>query len=196
MASNSLTTPYLVVSGVIILALASVVAFIQPQVAQIGRLREDIAATRAQLTTRQEFLRTLDTKVAALARESQHEKQLNVVLPQAEEHADVVRLIHQAAVASDGAIQRLSNISANVQSVLNARRSRREAVALPQNVTPLGFEIEFAGSYQQLRVFLSQLSLAPRLLDITNLEVRRSAQAIDTIGATLIVHFYHYQAQE
>lgn len=196
MASSSLTTPYLILTGVVVIALASVVVFLQPLVGEIGSLRQDIATTRTRLATREAFLRTLDAKVAALARESQHEKQLNVVLPVGEEHKDVVRLVHQASAASGGVIRRLNNISASVQSSLNARRARGEAISIPENVAPLGLEVEFAGSYQQLRVFLDQLVRSPRLLDVVNLEVRRSDQAIDTVGATLLVHFYRYQLKE
>lgn len=196
MASSSLTTAYLVLAGAVIAAVAMVVITIQPLVRDIGVVRGDISLARARLVEREDFLRTLDAKVAALARESQHERQLNVVLPVADEHQDVVRIIHQAGIASGGVVRQLNNISPGVQSNLNARRARGEEFALPGNVAPLGFSIDFAGSYQQLRVFLDQLVRAPRLLDIVSLEIRRSDQALDTVSAVMTVHFYRYQPQE
>lgn len=196
MDSNNLTIPYLVLAGVIVVSLGLIVAYLQPAVREIQGLRETITTLRARQVARADFLRTLDAKVAALARESQHEKQLNVVLPAADEHKDVVRLIHQAQLASGGVVQNLSNTSAGIQSSLNASRARGDATPLPENIVPLGLELEFSGSYQQLRIFLDQLVRAPRLLDITSLEIRRNAEALDTIGSTLTINFYRYQLTE
>lgn len=195
MASSSLSTPYLVLSGVIVISLAGIVAFLQPAVAGIQALRADNAATQVQLAERQAFLETLDRKVAALAREGQHERQLNVVLPVKERQEDVVRLVHQAQQVSGGTIQRISNISANVQGALNAQRARGEADRLAADVTPLGIEVEFRGSYQQLRVLMEQLVAAPRLLDIVSLEITRNEEVLDEIGVVLRMQFYQYRSR-
>lgn len=194
MASNSLTAPYLVLSGVIVAGIFLGVVMVQPLVNDIQNLRQETVDLRTRLEERQEFLRVLDTKVAALARENQHERQLNVILPTSDENQDVMRLLHQAQTASGGAIRLVSNISAGVQNNLNARRARGEAIALPPGVTPLGFSVEFTGSYQQLRVFLDNLVRSPRLMDIVRLEIRRAEQAIDVVNAMLTIHFYRYQS--
>ena len=192
MASSGLGTSYVVLSGIVLIAVAVAFAVIRPLIGNIQTLQADIAQEEEQTKRREEFLRTLDSKISALASEAAHEQQLNVVLPEDEATEDVVRVIHQAGVASGGVVRHLNNVSAGVQSSLNAQRARGEAAALPDNISPLGFEVEFAGSYQQLRVFLNELQRAPRLLDIMSLEVQRSAQVPDSILATFTAQFYRY----
>jgi len=191
MASSS-NTSYLILVGVIAISLVVVFAVLQPMLDEIQEDRAAVEAKEQTLSERETFLRTLDQKIAALTREAQHEQQLNVVLPVAEEGEDVVRLIHQAEIASGGTVRRVNNISAGIQNSLNNSRSRGESAALPEEVVPLGMELDFAGSYQQLRVFLSELQRAPRLLDITTLEIRRNVQVTDSLTATMTLQFYRY----
>lgn len=194
MPSRNVSTAYLILTGVIVVGVAGIFAFVRPLSATVQELRADITASQAQLGEREEFLRTLDQKIAALTREATHEAQLNVVLPVSSDTQDVVRLVHQAQVASGGAVRRLDNITAGLQGAANARRARAEgAAALPADIVPLGFEIDFTGSYQQLRVFLGELERAPRLLDIARLEIQRNLQTPDSVTAHLTAQFYRYE---
>lgn len=192
MADNRLGTPYVLLTGTILIALAAVFAVIKPLVETIQSLRSEISLQEQTAAEREAFLRTLDSKVAALAGQAEHEKQLNVILPGSAETEDVLREIRQAENVSGGVIQKVDNVSAGVQSSLNSRRARGEAGALPEDIVPLGFEIEFTGSYQQLRAFITQLQVAPRLLDITSLDIQRNLEVLDAITATFTAQFYRY----
>lgn len=191
-SSTSLNTPYLILTGTVIIAIVTTFAVFQPILDAISTTRDDIQTTQARLQERQAFLQTLDQRIAALVSQAQHEQQLNVVLPAEEATEDVLRVIQSAANSAGGTIQRVGNISSAVQASLNARQARGEASLLPSGITPLGYEIEFGGSYQQLRVFLDQLQRSPRLLDITNLEIRRNKIEVDVIEASLTLQFYRY----
>lgn len=193
MASRTgLGTAYLVLAGAVVVMLVSIFALLQPLVGSTQSLREENTRQAQHLAEREEFLRTLDSKIAALAAQAMHEQQLNVVLPAAEENKDVLRIIHQAQIASGGTVIGISNSSAGAQSALNARRARGEASVLPANIAPLAFEIEFTGSYQQLRVFLRELQRSPRLLDIMSLQIQRNAEVLDSITAKFTAQFYRY----
>lgn len=190
--ANSINTSYLVLAGVIVIGASVIFAVVQPLVGDIQSLQTEIEGRQQQIAEREAFLRSLDQKIATLAREAQHEQQLNVVLPVSEEEEDVLRIIHQAATASGVTVRRLNNISAGIQNAMNSRRARGDGVSVPATVTPLGVELDFAGSYQQLRVFVGELQRAPRLLDITNLEIQRNALVVDSISGTLTIQFYRY----
>lgn len=189
---SSNTTPYIMLAGVIVIAVATYLTVIQPLYQSVRTLRQDIAETQVKLTERENILHTLDQKIAALARHAKEEAQLDVVLPTSPETEEVVRILHQAAAASGGAVQRLNNVSPGLQSSTNARRSRAENVSLPREAQPLGFEVDFIGSYQQLRVFLGELTRAPRLLDIIRLEIQRNIQVPDSVTTHLTAQFYRY----
>lgn len=192
MADNRLGTSYVLLTGVIIIALAAIFALVKPLVAAIQSLQADLSTQEQTVAQREAFLRTLDSKVAALAGQAEHEKQLNVILPGSDETEDVLREIRQAESVAGGVVQKVENVSAGVQNSLNARRARGEAGSLPEDIIPLGFEIEFSGSYQQLRSFMAQLQRAPRLLDIISLDIQRNVQLSDSITAAFIVQFYRH----
>lgn len=193
MPSSNINFAYLILVAAVGISLAGLFAFVRPLLETVGELRYDITATRALLAEREKFLGTLDQKIAALARQAQPEAQLNVILPASADTQDVVRIIHQAQAASGGAILRLDNISPSLQSAANAKRARAGGSALPDNVVPLGFDLDFTGSYQQLRVFIREVTRAPRLFDITRLEIQRNVQTPDSVTAHLTAQFYRYE---
>ncbi len=192
MADNRLSTSYLLLVGVIVIALAAIFAVLQPLLAAVQSLQAEIAQQQTAARQREAFLQTLDGKVAALAGQAEHEKQLNVILPGRDETEDILREIRQAENASGGIVQKVDNVSAGVQNSLNARRARGEAGSLPADVVPLGFEIEFTGSYQQLRVFIKELQRAPRLLDIMSLDIQRNVEVLDSLTAVFTAQSYRY----
>ena len=191
-SSASLNTPYLVLTGVVSITIVTIFAVFQPLLDAISTTREDVQTIQSRLRERQAFLRTLDQRIAALVSEAEHERQLNVVLPAEEASEDVLRVVQSAADSAGGTIGRIGNISSAIQSAANARRSRGQTPELTEGITPLGYEVEFGGSYQQLRVFIDQLQRSPRLLDITGIEIRRNSLQVDVIEASLTVQFYYY----
>ncbi len=174
------------------MSLALLFAVLQPLIGEIQAVQVEIENREQLLAEREAFLRTLDQKIAILAREAKHEQQLNVVLPVSGEEEDVLRVIHQAGTASGGTVRRINNISSGIQNSINSRRARGEGVRVPATVLPLGVELDFTGSYQQLRVFLTELQRSPRLLDVAALEIHRNAQLADSVTATMTVQFYRY----
>lgn len=192
MARGSLNTPYLLLSGTIIIGITAIFIFYQPMLAEINETRQSIESKQAELAERERFVRTLDQKISELQAQGQHEQHLNIILPTDDSVEDMIRIINEAGNASGGAIETITNRSDSLQANINSERARGDAVSIPQGITPLGFNVTFSGSYQQLRVFLEQLETAPRLNDVTNLSISRNPEQLDRVGAELLLQFYKH----
>lgn len=190
MENTSLNLPYIILSGVIILAAFAVLAVFRPAINTILTTQHGIQERKIVLQEKQQFLRTLDQKIAVLQAQAQHEQRLNVVLPVDDAVEDMLRVVHLAAQTSGGVIQSVNNLTGNIQNETNARRARGETVDIPTGVAPLAVQIEFTGTYQELRHFVEQLERSPRLIDITSLEVTRNPRQLDQVGAKIILRFY------
>src|SRR3990167_11485851 len=80
--NTSINTPYLVLAGVVFIAIAFVFVVTQPQLDRISVLRHDITDNTTTLMEKQDFIRTLAIKVQQLQAQPEAEKQLSVVVPQ------------------------------------------------------------------------------------------------------------------
>ncbi len=189
-ANSSVNTPYIVLSGVALLAIVVVFTILRPLLNNIGERRDSIVAQGALLLEREEFLRTVDRKLAALQVQPEQEDRLAIMLPTKERIEDALRILHQSGQTSGLVIDNIINNSSSIQSQLNSRRSRGEAVALPGSVIPLGASVKFNGTYQQLRSFITELERAPRLMDIMNIQINRNETAPDRISGEMVIQFY------
>lgn len=192
MARGSLNTPYLLLTGAIVIGIVAVFALYQPMLSDITQAQGNIESKQATLAEKEAFVRNLDQKIAELQVQSQHEQQLNVILPTEDSIEDMIRIVHEAGIASGGTVQKVDNASSGLQTNTNSKRARGEQVDIPAGVTPLGFAIEFTGTYQQLRIFLEQLETAPRLNDVTRMSINRDAQQLDRVNAQINLQFYKH----
>lgn len=191
MAANaSLNTPYIILTGVVVLVVVFVFAVIQPLMGEIGQYRDQIASTEQKINERQEFLATIDRKLAQLQSRAQDEERLAVMLPSSEAIEDALRVLHQAGQTSGAELSQVRNNSSSSQSQITAKRARGQVVNLPADVLPLSFSIDYSGTYQQLRALLTELERSPRLMDVIKITGSRSTTQVDRITGEVVVNFY------
>lgn len=191
MATNSsINAPYVVLSGVSLVAIVVVFTVLRPLLAEIGDRRDKIVEQTVLLQDREEFLRTVDRKIASLQVQQEEEARLAVMLPEKERIEDALRIFHQTAQVSGLTIDTVINNSSSVQSQVNSRRARGESVAIPTNVIPLGVGLTINGTYQQLRAFITELEKTPRLMDIISITINRNETAPDQISGEMLLQFY------
>lgn len=195
MANYSLNTPYLLLGGLVIIALVLMFLQYQPLIVQINETRSDITSLRNSVAERQVFLATIDRKRAELVTYQEHEHRLDVMLPQKGQVEDVVRVVHAANQATGGNLVRFVNQSEGAKRDLNAERARGELVTIPETVQPLAATVQWAGSYSQLRAFLEQLTRSARLIDVIHLTISSAANQSDALQMEASLRFYQLSSQ-
>jgi Tfp pilus assembly protein PilO len=191
MAKLSLNVPYLLLTGVILLAIVIVFAWYRPLWLEAQAQRAELSITQQQLVERQAFLLAVDRKKTELAQQADYERQLDVVLPADAAVDDITRLLHRTSQAAGVTIVHITNDSANEQSnLVTARESNQELVGIPTNVVPLAFKVQVLGSYQQLRTWHEQLEKSPRLIDVTALHYKISGP--DQVLADMTLRLFHF----
>lgn len=187
---TSLNLPYLLITGVAIAAAIVVILILRPLLSNISTTQDKIAAQTVLFKERQEFLRAIDRKLSALGQQKVHEDRLAVMLPAVERMEDSLRVVHRAAETAGLTITTINNTSSTAQTKLNASRARGQQTGFPENITPLAFAITSTGSYQQYRVFITELERSPRLMDVGSLRLRRNETNPDQITGQMTVIFY------
>lgn len=193
MAKQSLNLPYILVSGASIIAIVAIFATIRPQFSRWQATREEIGKVEATIATKQQFLLGIDRKKAELQGEALHEKQLAVVLPIEESLEDVTRILHKAGEASGAQVTRINNNGEGERARVRALRARGEATDIPINVEPISIEVQAAGNYQQLRVFIEYLERSPRTMDIISLKVNRNPTNVELLNLDMRVRLYEHE---
>ncbi len=193
-ASTSINTAYIILSGVVIIAATAVFVVLRPLVQDIQTVRGDIEQNELILQEKEEFLKTIDRKLAALQAQQDQEKRLQVVLPTEQRVEDTLRILHDAAAKNGITIKTATNNSDNAQSQINAKRARGEIVNIPTGVTPLSLSVKYVGTYQQIRAFITEIEKSPRLMDIQQLDLKGDTQQADVIEGTMNVQFYMQQS--
>jgi Tfp pilus assembly protein PilO len=196
MAANpSLNTPYVVLSGTVLVAIAAFFLLFQPMVEEITNTQSEIRARELTLQEREQFLRTIDRKSTELQAHREHEQRLAVILPDEERIEDALRIIHNSSQVAGVAVERVTNNSGSVQARTSTQRARGEAVNLPDDVMPLSFSITFEGTYQQFRAFASELERAPRLMNISHINMSRTGEGAERLSGTMVIEFYTQEAR-
>lgn len=195
MPTGSLNLPYLLLTGAVVVAAVFAFTVLQPALTSVQEVQTEIASVQAQRTGREEFLRTLDAKLAELESNRENEVQLQTVLPADEQMEDALRILNQAAVGSGLTLVSITNDSASVQAQARTQRSRG-GVGLPDSVTPLAVGVTLSGPYQGLRSFLTTLERTPRLMDIERISIQRNELTPEVLTTTLSAKFYMLTSQE
>lgn len=180
-------------AGVMILGIVSVFTVFTPQYKRIMGLRSEVVDLSTKQQEQQAFLQGIERKLAQLATEAGHERELALVLPNTSDLDDVLRVIDRAAAASGVVLATVTNNGDSLAAAERAAKVRGEA-ALPPKVTPLGVSISATGSYQQLRQFTDTVAASIRLIDIVRVQFTAAENAAaDILGAELELRFYRYQ---
>ncbi len=194
MATNaSLNTPYIVLTGLVVVTIVVVFTVIQPLIGEVGEYQDQIASTQQKIGQQQEFLASIDRKFAQLQARTQDEERLAVMLPEAEEIEDALRVLHQAAQTSGVQLTQLQNNSRALRSQVNAKRARGQVVDLPVGVAPLSFVVDYNGTYQQLRALLTELERSPRLMDVIQINSSKNDTQADRITGEIVINFYRQE---
>ncbi len=198
MANNptSLNLAYLILTGVVLVAVIFLFTILRPMMDDANSLRQEIAADTQVLKNKQDFLQSLDTKRAQLASLADVERQMAVVLPEADRTQDIVRILNEYASQSGLVLTAITNNSANSAAQTNAARARGDAVSVPVGVRTLEFDLTLAGSYEQVRLFLSLLGRSPRIIDVKNLSFASVATQPGNVSVTTKLQLYSQQAPQ
>lgn len=195
MASNptSLNTPYLFLTGVVIVAVMFLFIVLQPMMDTANTLRHSIATDTVLLQDKQDFLSSLDTKLQQLTALAGVENQMAAVLPETERTQDVIRVLNEYAGQAGVVVVAVSNNSPTSEAQANAARARGDVVHAPSGVRTLAFEVNVAGSYEQVRTFLSLLGRSPRIIDVPAVSLKQVPAQAGQVTASITMHLYSQQ---
>ena len=188
--NTSINTPYLVLTGVVLVAIVFVFTVMQPQLDSITALRHDITDNTNTLKTKQDFISSLSAKVQQLQAQPQAEQQLAVVVPQGDMTQDIVRVVSQYASQVGLVIIGVTNNSVAQQAQLDASIARGDVTSTPSDVRTLSFQVQTSGTYGQLRDFLKALEKSPRIIDVVHLSIKSTKDQNGQITATLDMQSY------
>jgi Tfp pilus assembly protein PilO len=194
MNRTALSLTYLMLTAEIVAFTVITFLIFLPLVSNTRTAQGERAVLESRLTERQHFLQSLDRKRLALEQKSSDEELLAVALPTDDAFESVLRLLHRGADASGTIINDVRNTSNLEQRLTTTQRAQGEAVNLPSSALALGAEISASGTYQQLRVFLEQIERSPRLMDITELALRRPENQSDILEMLIKIRFYQHQS--
>lgn len=192
MIRPSLNAAYLLITGVSIIAVTVSFLVYRPMMATLSEKRERGQKLEQTIEERKTFLTDSASKKNTLLEQRTNEQILAVAFPVVDDMDAILRILHRAATAAGGTIQTIRNTSLEEQRDARIRQAQQGGETIPQFVVPLGADIQFNGSYQQLRVFLGELEKSPRLIDVSALDITRSGTVTDLISTSLTIRFYRY----
>ncbi len=186
----SVNAPYLLLTGVVLIAVVFLFAVLQPMMDEANALRNSIAEDTQELKKKQDFLDTLNIKISQLDSQAAVEQQLATVLPEDDRDQDILRVLHEYAVQS-GIVQRsVTNNTSRTQAQTNAARSRGEIVDIPQGVQTIAFQVTAEGTYEQMRAFVRLMEKSPRIANIPSIDLDQNPEQPENITANMLVQFY------
>lgn len=196
MSRQLMNTVYLVLVGEVIAIAAFTLSVFMPMVQEINIQRKELIAVEQTLEDRRQFLQSIDRKRVDLEQKQADEQLLAVALPSDDDMDTITRLLHRASETSGATILRVNNVSDVAQREATTQRAQGEAVAIPTQVTPLSIETTIRGSYQQIRVFLEQVEQSPRLMDVEEMELKRSVETPEPLNADFIIQLYKQEKRK
>lgn len=186
----SVNTPYLLLTGVVIIAVVFLFAVLRPMMDSANELRTNIAEGTQELKKKQDFLDTLNGKISQLDSQAGIEQQLATILPQDDRSQDILRILHEYASQSGIVLKTVTNASARTQAQANAARSSTDIIAIPDGIDTLAFQVSAQGQYEQMRTFVRLMEKSPRIADIADIALQEVADQDGVVSATMHVQFY------
>ncbi len=195
MANNttSLNTPYLLLTGAVIIAVVFLFVVLQPMMDNANEIRHGIAVDKATLQDKQDFYGSLNTKIAQLAGLATAERQLAVVLPETDRTQDIIRVINEYGTQAGITVVAVANNSSVSDAQASAQRARGEVINIPSGVRTLEFEVGATGGYEQVRLFLTLLGKSPRVIDVSGVSLKQLNGQPGQVTATIKMQLYSQQ---
>ncbi len=195
MANNptSLNTPYLFLTGVIIIAVVFLFVILQPMMDDANSIRHTIAADKEVLKDKENFLSSLDAKMQQLQALSDVEGQMAAVLPETDRNQDIIRVLHEYATQSGLTVVSVSNDSSVSEAQANAARARGAISNIPSGIRTLSFGVGVTGSYEQVRLFLTLIGKSPRIIDVTGVAFKQVPLQPGQVTASIMMQLYSQQ---
>jgi Tfp pilus assembly protein PilO len=188
--NTSLNTPYLVLTGVVVIAIAFLFTVLQPLMDSITTAKSDIASHMDSFAEKDAFLKSLDVKMAQLRSQGDVEKQLAAVIPESERSQDVVRILDQYAKESGVTVTSVANNSSQAKAHANASKARGDINLVPEGLQTITFDIRLIGTYPQVRDFISGLQKSPRVIDATHITMSQIAGQPGAVTGSFTIQFY------
>lgn len=190
MPRESLNLPYLVLTGVVLLTLIAIFLIFRPQLEQFRALQQESAELTQRIVAKQSFLQSIDQKSVALAANAAAEQELKIILPADEEIEDLLRIIDRQSNAAAVRVTSVNNTTAATQSAQTVAQVLGQDPTTPATLTLHSLAIQWQGSYQQARQFISHLENSIRFLDISVLHLTQQEDQPDALNGNLTAQFY------
>lgn len=178
------------------MGIISFFALYVPQYNRIIAMRQEVAQLRDETATQQSLLQSIERKLAELATQAGHERELALLLPNSSDVDDALRVIDRAALSTGAVVASVNNRGDGLAAAERSAKVRGRAT-LPDSISPLGLSVSVKGSYQQLRQFADTLSSSIRLIDIQQAQFAVSAGGtVDILDAQFELRFYRYDNEK
>lgn len=188
--NTSLNTPYLVLTGVVVIAIAFLFVVLQPLMDSINTTKSDIETHTMSLTEKENFLKSLDIKIAQLRSQGDVERQLAAIIPETERSQDIIRVIDQYAKESGVTVTTVTNSSEQSRAREHADKARGDIDLVPEGLQTSTLQLAVSGTYQQVRTFIDGLQKSPRIIDVTHVTITKSLAQLDAVTASFIIKAY------
>lgn len=193
MSRESLNLPYIVLTGVIVIAIMAAFLVIWPLLEKAQGKSKELATLEEGIAEKESALLAIDQQKNELLQQAENEKALQVVLPLDDALEDVSRIVYRYAQTSGVTVTVIRNDTTQAAAALVAARNRGGDTETPAQAVPVSTAITIVGTYQQTRTFIELLERSPRLGDVRKIQINRNAEQPDTVTTQLDVHFYKYQ---
>ncbi len=188
--NTSLNTPYLVLTGVVVIAIAFLFTVLQPLMDSINTVKSNIESNTSSLAEKEAFLQSLDAKINQLRAQPDIERQLAAVIPETERSQDVIRVIDQYAKESGVTLTVITNNASQTKARANTSKARGDLNLVPEGIQIITLQLGASGSYQQVRAFLAGLEKSPRIVDVDRITISKVPEQQDAVTTSLVIKLY------
>lgn len=195
MTRSSYSTPYLVLSIASVIAVSAVFLVFWPSLQNIKSYLEQTQSVQKEISAKKNELASLQNKYAILELNREKEKELNIMLPTEENVEDILRLIDKSASASGVSIDSITDSTSGARSYARSERARDSENALPEGAMPVQLQVQSAGTYQQIRNFLTEIDNSIRLAEVRKISMQRSDTNPDSIRADITLFYFTSSAK-
>lgn len=183
MTSQLKRTGSLLVSLAILVAAFIVYnALIRAELDVIRDLQSEQAAKNEAVTEQRVVTEQVKNLIAKFKSVEAIEKTVSLSIPKTEDTAGLLRQINN--------VTRANNLDARVVSFRVVPASRAASAVRSTGSNVVEINIQFAGSYGQLKNFLSAIERSVRIMDVFDLKLSSSNNAVDQLNADITIVAY------
>jgi Tfp pilus assembly protein PilO len=164
---------YFTLAITIIAGFFFVVFVIFPSWNTLQDLKMERERVATELELKQQFLRSLDDRLAELAALPEDETLLGLAFPDAHDTKTVLVVLQEVVKNAGGLMKSVSEPKA-LSKVKQARAETAKKV--PKDLGVLEFQAKVVGSYAAVRNILRALERSPRFMDVQNIELTSLAR--------------------